>query len=404
MHCGLCVTVCPQEHEISQWMGRLTENDPKGAAEILLGAGYLPEICGRVCPHERFCEKICSMGEETGAVTIADLERSVSELALRNGWKPRARRARYERRVAVVGSGPAGLACADVLARNGIRVTVFEKDAEAGGLLTFGIPNFKLDKSVVIRRRKLLEGLGVEFRLNCEVGKDIAFEDIQKTFDAVFVATGAPVSVPLGIPGEAGEGVLKAIDYLRAASNRVLGLENASAVTVKGRRVLVLGGGDTAVDCLRTAVREGAQSVTCIARRNESTLRAAPSEVRLAREEGAQFRFETQTVEILRNASGLVTGVRVENRASGTDELLEADVVIAAYGFRNERPEWLETAGVVFDGQNRALPEAGGKIWLGGDAVRGPDLVARAVADGRKAGEAIAAFFGLLYDSLLQED
>jgi len=378
----------------------------------------LPEICGRICPQDRLCEQACTLETGFGAVTIGAIERSITDEAFRRGWRPKLDEVRSSgKRVAIVGAGPAGLAAADVLARSGIAVEVFDRYEEIGGLLTFGIPPFKLDKAVVSTRREVLEGMGVKFRLNSEVGRDVDFSTLVNNYDAVFLGTGAYLFVDGQLPGQDLPGVHAALPFLIANMRRLLGTatENDALPELLGRRVVVLGGGDTSMDCVRTSVRHDAESVMCVYRRDEVNMPGSRREVKYSRDEGVEFVFQRQPLEILGDTNG-VTGVRVaqtrlvdsadgRSRAEivpGTEEVLPADVVILAFGFLPEPPAWATAQGIEFErngkiivGGVQRLPQqtTNPKIFAGGDMWRGADLVVRAVLDGREAAKAIKQMF-----------
>lgn len=391
LRCGRCTAVCPQGNRISQWMTLLSRGDVQAAAQAMLREGALPEVCGRICPAERLCEKACSMQEASGAVMIADIERAVAQYALDHGFKPGIRRARVPAAVAVIGAGPAALACADYLVRRGVRVTIYDKHAQIGGLLSYGVPPFKLARSVVAKRRELLDALGATFVGGVTVGRDIAFEEIRARTDAVFVATGAGAAVSLTVPGRELNGVLPAMELLEPIGRRAMG-ESAQIPLLAGKRVVVLGGGDTAVDCLRCALREGALEAVAIARKPLERLRAAPGDLALALEEGAKI-LAGHTLERIVGQDGAVRAV-VGKDAAGRSFELAADVVVVAYGFMPECMRGLAEAGVIFDERGRIrvnednATDAGG-VYAGGDAVRGAALVTMAIADGRNAARAI---------------
>ncbi len=359
------------------------------------------------------CEGDCTLETGFDAVTIGAIERWTTDEALRRGWRPTSNATPSGKRVAIVGAGPAGLAAADGLARAGVAAHVFDRYEEIGGLLTFGIPPFKLDKAIVRTRREVLEGLGVRFYLNTDIGRDVAFSTLLHDYDAVFVGTGAYTFVDGALPGQNTPGVLPALPFLIANARRVLGqMHDATLLpNIVGKRVVVLGGGDTAMDCVRTAIRMDADSVTCVYRRDEANMPGSRREVKYARDEGVQFLFNRQPLEIVADAD-VVRGVRVvatelnvdgSGRAkprvvAGSDQVLEADVVILAFGFRASPPAWCDEFGIARDATGKLLVGANGclplqtsnpKVFAGGDAVRGADLVVRAVYDGREAAKAM---------------
>jgi glutamate synthase (NADPH/NADH) small chain len=320
-----------------------------------------------------------------------------------------------DKKVAVIGAGPAGIGCADILVRNGVKAVVFDRYPEIGGLLTFGIPEFKLEKNVITTRRDVLEGMGVEFRLNTEIGKDILIEQLLEEYDAVFMGMGTYTTMKGNFPGEDLPGVHEALKFLVSNVNRNLGFEKSADdfIDLKGKRVVVLGGGDTAMDCNRTSIRQGATSVTCAYRRDEENMPGSRREVKNAREEGVEFRFNLQPVEIMSNDEGMVSGVKVvatqmgepdangRRRAElipGSEEVIPTDAVLVAFGFKPSPPSWLDDVkvdtadwgGVVApEEQTYAFQTTNPKVFAGGDMVRGSDLVVTAVFEGRQAAEGI---------------
>ncbi|MCL4316292.1 MAG: FAD-dependent oxidoreductase, partial [Gammaproteobacteria bacterium] len=365
-------------------------------------------------PQDRLCEGACTLNDGFGAVTIGAIEKYITDEAVKQGWRPDMSGVVMNgKRIAIIGAGPAGIGCADVLTRNGVKAVVFDRYPEIGGLLTFGIPEFKLEKHVVKTRRMLLEGMGVEFRLNTEIGKDIAFKTLLDEYDAVFLGMGAYKYMKGDFPGETLPGVYEALPYLVANINRPLGFEKnpADFIDMKDRRVVVLGGGDTAMDCNRSAIRQGAASVTCAYRRDEANMPGSRREVANAKEEGVQFLWNRQPVEIV--GKGKVEGVKVVTTAlgapdmrgrrtpqpvPGSEEIIPADRVIIAFGFRPSPAPWLADFNVALDAQGRVKAPAKGKfkhqttnpkIFSGGDMVRGSDLVVTAVFEGREAAQGI---------------
>lgn len=403
IECGACATVCPQGNPIPTVAALLRDGRPRAAALTLLGAGRLPEICGRICPSTRLCESVCPIPADLGGpVRIAALERAAADHLLFGpwgGWEPWPERVKRDRSVAVVGAGPFGLAFADVLARRGVAVTVFERSPEAGGLLTFGIPAFKLDPTVTLNRRRMLERMGVKFRLGVEVGRDVAVEALLNEFDLLAVATGAEEAIVPDLAHLELPGVAWARPWLAQAATAALGLADAAAPDLRGKRVFVLGAGDTAVDCLRVAVRLGAPSPAALCRRDAAHLRALPEEVAAAEREGADFLTETDLVELIGAAEGRLTGLRIRRRTGGAEEVLPADLLLIACGLRTKRLDWLAQAGVRFDDAGRIVLQdhqtSNPRILAGGDAVRGADLAANAVRDGREAARKALELFGL---------
>ncbi len=417
--CGnpYCEWRCPVHNYIPNWLKLIAEDNLFEAAELLHQTNSLPEVCGRVCPQDRLCEGACTLNDGFGAVTIGSIEKYIFTEAHARGWRPdMSGVVPTGQRVAIVGAGPAGLACADVLARNGVKAVVYDRNPEIGGLLTFGIPSFKLDKEVVRVRRSVFEGMGIEFVLNIRIGEDLPFADLLRNYDAVFVGVGAYTSIEGGFPGEDLPGVHKALPYLAAVTRRELTLSEGEApyVDLKGRRVVVLGGGDTGMDCNRTAIRQGAASVTCVYRRDEANMPGSRREVANAKEEGVRFVWNRAPVEIV--GEGRVEGVRVVETelgppdargrrrpepVAGSEQIIPADDVVVAFGFRPSPPAWVAESGIATDAVGRIKAPADGrhfhqtthaKVFAGGDAVRGSDLVVTAVYEGRQAAEGILSY------------
>lgn len=418
--CGehsICEWTCPLHNHIPQWIELVKAGNIAAAVALSHQTNCLPEITGRVCPQDRLCEGACTLRDESGAVTIGNIERYISDQALASGWRPDLSQVKPSgKRVAIIGAGPAGLACADMLVRHGVQPVVFDRHPEIGGLLTFGIPAFKLDKSLLARRRAIFSEMGIRFELNCEVGKDISMATLLADYDAVFVGAGTYRSMKAGLPNEEAPGVYDALPFLIANTKQVMGLAASAQepyVNTAGLNVVVLGGGDTAMDCVRTALRHGARQVTCAYRRDEANMPGSKKEVKNAREEGALFEFNVQPVTLELDEKGRVNGVRFlrtelgapdaggrrrPTPIPGSEFVMPADAVIMAFGFHPHRMPWLEAAGVALDSQGRIkagvesryrYQTSQEKIFAGGDAVRGADLVVTAMAEGRHAAQGI---------------
>ena len=419
LDCGnpYCEWKCPVHNYIPDWLKLVNEGNILEAADLCHSTNSLPEVCGRVCPQDRLCEGACTLNDGFGAVTIGSIEKYITEKAFEMGWKPDLSNRKWKnKKVAIIGSGPAGIACADVLTRSGIHSHVFDKNDEIGGLLTYGIPEFKLEKSVVKRRRKILEGMGIKFHMGVEVGKDINFKNIYKDYDAIFLGMGTYTSLEGGFKGEKLNGVYKAIDYLISNTKKLLNMNSGKAeyINFKGKNVVVLGGGDTAMDCNRTAIRQGAKSVTCLYRRDEKNMPGSRREVQNAKEEGVIFDFNIQPIDILGNEK--VEGVKIVQTKlgepdqngrripipiSGSERIYNADVVIVAFGFRASPAEWFNDFNVqtrknglviADEDQKFKFQTSNEKIFSGGDMVRGSDLVVTAIWEGREAGKSIIKY------------
>ena len=266
--CGnpFCEWKCPVHNYIPNWLKLIEEGNLFEAAALSHKTNSLPEVCGRICPQDRLCEGACTLNDGLGAVTIGAIEKYITDEALKAGWKPDMSHVQVSgKRVAVIGAGPAGLGCADILVRNGVAPVVFDRHERIGGLLTFGIPPFKLEKQVLEKRREIMEGMGVQFRLGVEIGTDLKLAQLLDEYDALFLGMGTYTAVRGGFAGEELSGVHEALPYLISNIRHELALPGASArlISMRGKRVVVLGGGDTAMDCNRTALRQGAESVTC---------------------------------------------------------------------------------------------------------------------------------------------
>ena len=418
--CGnpYCEWKCPVHNYIPNWLKLIAEGNLLEAAEMSHRTNSLPEMCGRVCPQDRLCEGACTLNDGFGAVTIGSIEKYITDEALKQGWRPdMSQVVPTGQRVAIVGAGPAGLGCADILVRNGIQPVVYDKYDQIGGLLTYGIPSFKLEKEVVFTRHQILQEMGVDFVLGTEVGKDISFQSLLDDYDAVFLGMGTYTSMRGGFAGEELNGVHEALPYLISAVNHQYQWDTNvdSFVNLDAKRVVILGGGDTAMDCNRTAIRQGATSVTCAYRRDETNMPGSRREVINARDEGVKFLWNRQPVELV-GEHGQVQGVRVVTTQLGepdvrgrrmpevvpdTEEIIAADAVLIAFGFRPNPASWLDDFNintndygcVVAPEQARYTHQTSNpRVFAGGDMVRGSDLVVTAVFEGRNAADGIIKY------------
>ena len=418
--CGVpyCQSHCPLHNNIPDWLKLTAEGRLKEAYEVSQATNTFPEICGRICPQDRLCEGNCVIEQSGhGTVTIGSVEKYITDTAWEEGWveppKPAVERAES---VGIIGAGPGGLAAADRLRRAGVQVTVYDRYDRSGGLLTYGIPGFKLEKDVVMRRNKQLEDGGVTFVLNCNVGEDISFDDIRARHDAVLIATGVYKSRDLQGPGSGAAGIVRAIDYLTASNRKSFGDEvpefDSGELNATGKRVVVIGGGDTAMDCVRTAVRQGATSVKCLYRRDRANMPGSQREVANAEEEGVEFVWLTAPkgfagdavtgvmAQKMRLGAPDATGRQVPELIEGSDYVEEADLVIKALGFE---PEALPTLWGVDElevtrwGTIKASYQTHETsmegVYAVGDIVRGASLVVWAIRDGREAADAMLERF-----------
>lgn len=420
--CGVpyCQAHCPLHNNIPDWLmltatGRLQE-----AYQLSQQTNTFPEICGRICPQDRLCEGNCVIeqsGHET--VTIGAIEKYITDTAWENGWvKPAVPYEEIDKTVGIIGAGPGGLAAADRLRRAGFKVTVYDRNDRAGGLMTYGIPGFKLEKDVVMRRVDQLVQSGVEIVNNCAVGKDVSFSELREKHDALLIATGVYKSRELAGPGAGLDGIVKALDYLTASNHLNFGDEvpeiESGTLSAAGKNVVVIGGGDTAMDCVRTAIRQGAKSVKCLYRRDRANMPGSVRETQNAEEEGVEFVWLSAPKGFA--GDGTVSGVIVQKMrlgaadASGrqSPEPIEgaeytepADLVIKALGFEPEElpvlwetPELEVTRWGTVKADFRSYETSIDGVFAAGDIVRGASLVVWAIYDGREAADRIAAYLG----------
>ena len=417
--CGVpfCQIHCPLQNNIPDWLKLTAEGRLEEAYELSAATNNFPEICGRICPQDRLCEGNCVIEKGFDSVTIGSVEKFITDTAWDQGWvKPiRPRRERAES-VGIVGAGPAGLAAAEQLRRKGYQVTIYDRYDRVGGLLIYGIPNFKLEKDIVQRREQLLRDSQVTFHLNCEVGRDVSMQELRERHGAVLIATGVYKARDIAAPGVGLPGIVAALDYLTASNRSGLGDDvpgiDSGALHAEGKNVVVIGGGDTAMDCVRTAVRQGARSVKCLYRRDRANMPGSQREVKHAEEEGVEFVWlsapqgflgkdhvsHVRTVRIhlgMPDASGRQTPQEIPNSHVN----IEADLVLKALGFDPEDlPEALATPDLgvtrwgTLDIDWRSMMTSLDGVFAAGDIVRGASLVVWAVRDGRDAAERIHTY------------
>lgn len=405
-----CRTGCPLNNKIPQWLQKTYENNIEAAFQISNEMSPFPEILGRVCPKKGLCESSCTLEKSKySAVSIGDVETYLNEKAFELGCKPSyASERKSSKKVAIVGSGPAGLSCATFLLKAGINVTIFEKEDKIGGLLTYGIPNFKLPKEAVSRRFQWMCEAGLKYHLNCEVGKDISIHALKQQYDCIFLAMGAPEGRSAGLENEYAHGVYHVMEVLTSTQKKIFNQDFQNSV-LAGKDVIVIGGGDSAMDAIRIAIRNRAKSVKCIYRRDEESIPCSKNEIINAKEEGAIFIFNCAPKKILVDEHMNVTALEtiatqtIERKRTLTKHLkliedvtteINADIIILALGFNNKIFEFYNDLSLqlgkfndVIVNKNYETSHPG--IFAGGDVVRGADLVVTAALDGREAAFAI---------------
>jgi glutamate synthase (NADPH/NADH) small chain len=418
--CGVpyCQSHCPLHNNIPDWLKLTAEGRLQEAYELSQATNTFPEICGRICPQDRLCEGNCVIEQSGhGTVTIGSVEKYITDTAWEEGWvKPIRPYAERAESVGIIGAGPGGLAAADILRRQGVQVTVYDRYDRSGGLMVYGIPSFKLEKDIVERRNAQLADGGVSFVLNCNVGEDITFDAIRGQHDAVLIATGVYKSRDIEAPGVGARGIVKALDYLTASNRNGFGDEvpefDSGELNASGKRVVVIGGGDTAMDCVRTAIRQGALSVKCLYRRDRANMPGSQREVQNAEEEGVEFvwlsapkgftggvEVEGVMVQKMRLGAPDATGRQSPEVIEGADYVEPADLVVQALGFEPEAlptlwgvPELKVTRWGTIKADFRTHETSLPGVYAAGDIVRGASLVVWAIRDGREAAEAILSY------------
>ncbi len=410
IQCGdpYCHNKCPLHNLIPQWLKSVASKDLELAFNLSNDPSPFPEVMGRICPQDRLCEGDCTLNDGHGAITIGSIETFISEEGFKNGLKPKFAAQKVGKKVAIIGAGPSGLSAATFLLREGIDVEIFDKNSRAGGLMTYGIPGFKLDKSVVERRVDSLKEAGAIFHQDCEVGKDISFESLREDFDAIYIGVGATAGRRASLKGENASNSYLAMEFLTSIQKKLFGEKQDLEIDVKDKRVVVIGGGDTAMDCVRTSLREKARSVTCLYRRDAQNMPGSQKEYINAKEEGVDFEFYTSP-KSLKVKDGEINKIKVIKTQLGTPDAsgrarveeiegseykIDTDIVIFALGFDSIKYPFMVDNGIELDKWNGVKVDENYEttlkgVYAGGDCHRGADLVVTAVYDGREAAKSI---------------
>ena len=415
LDCGnpYCEWKCPLHNYIPDWLKLAQAGSIHEAADLCHETNSFPEICGRICPQEKLCEGACTLNTGYEAVTIGQIEKYITDKALSDGWKPKKLvESSSKKTVSIIGAGPAGLACAENLIRRGVKCIVYDRYSQIGGLLTYGIPEFKLEKNIVIKRREILEELGVEFVLNYEVDEK-RMNEIEKNSDAIFLGLGTYESIKSNINGLSKDGVVEALPYLIKNTEYLMSEEDAENIDFKDKKVVVLGGGDTAMDCVRTAIRQQAKSVYCVYRRDKENMPGSVKEIKHAMEEGVEFLFNSQPLEIIGNGTvrQLKIGKTKLGKADGSgrrkpvliknsEKILDVDKLVIAFGYEANPQSFIaennikvsDRGLISLDNENYKYQTSNPKFFAGGDMIIGSSLAVHAIAHGRDAAKEIIKF------------
>ena len=415
LDCGnpYCEWKCPLHNYIPDWLKLAQIGSIHEAADLCHETNSFPEICGRICPQEKLCEGACTLNTGYEAVTIGQIEKYITDKALSEGWKPKKLvESSTKKTVSIIGAGPAGLACAENLIRRGVKCIVYDRYSQIGGLLTYGIPEFKLEKNIVIKRREILEELGVEFVLNYEVDEK-RMNEIEKNSDAIFLGLGTYESIKGNINGLSKDGVVEALPYLIKNTEYLMSEEDAENIDFRDKKVVVLGGGDTAMDCVRTAIRQQAKSVYCVYRRDKENMPGSVKEIKHAMEEGVEFLFNSQPLEIIGNGTvrQLKIGKTKLSKADGSgrrkpvliknsEKILDVDKLVIAFGYEADPQSFIaennikvsDRGLISLDNENYKYQTSNPKFFAGGDMIIGSSLAVHAIAHGRDAAKEIIKF------------
>lgn len=404
IQCGdpFCHDKCPLHNLIPQWLKSNVSENLELSFALSNDTSPFPEVLGRICPHDRLCEGDCTLNDGHGAITIGSIETFITEEGFKQGLRLDFPKIKYDKKVAVIGAGPAGLSTATFLARLGVKVEIFDKQNRAGGLLTYGIPGFKLDKKIIERRVNILKKAGVIFHQNIEVENN-KFNKIYSEFDAIFIGTGATSGNISTIEGSDSKNSYLAMDFLVSVQKKLFNEEAKFDIDIQEKTVVVIGGGDTAMDCVRTSLREKARNIKCLYRRDADSMPGSKKEYLNAKEEGIDFKFFVSPTKILTDSNNNIIGIRMMKtelidgklqNILNSDFIVDCDIVIFALGFKPIEYDFLKLNNIQLDiwkniSINKNYETTKENVFAGGDCIRGADLVVTAAFDGRESAKAI---------------